>query len=137
MGFTVNSTVFHSKIASFQCPSDSDQVLQLIWPTNGQPLVAPRGNYVASWGNTVWSQQNTAGGTATRNLPAAYRASAFGHQPVRLANVTDGTSQTLFTGEVIAHQVDTAKIDALLRYRRRYAHIGHETSVEAPEGYPT
>ncbi|MHB8630354.1 MAG: flavin reductase family protein [Candidatus Limnocylindria bacterium] len=43
----------------------------------------------------------------------------------------------LFTGEVVAHQVDAAKIDALLRYRRRYAHIGHETSAEAPEGYPT
>lgn len=43
----------------------------------------------------------------------------------------------LFTGEVLAHQVDPNKIDALLRFRRRYAHIGHETSVEAPEGYPT
>jgi len=43
----------------------------------------------------------------------------------------------LFTGEVVAHRVDETKIDALLRYRRRYAHIGHETSVEAPEGYPT
>lgn len=43
----------------------------------------------------------------------------------------------LFTGEVRAHQVDPAKVDALLRFRRRYAHIGHVTSEEAPEGYPT
>jgi len=43
----------------------------------------------------------------------------------------------LFTGEVKAHEVDSAKIDALLRFRRRYAHIGHETSEESPEGYPT
>jgi 3-hydroxy-9,10-secoandrosta-1,3,5(10)-triene-9,17-dione monooxygenase reductase component len=43
----------------------------------------------------------------------------------------------LFTAEVKAHQVDPAKIDALLRFRRRYAHIGHETSEESPEGYPT
>ena len=43
----------------------------------------------------------------------------------------------LFTGEVVAHLVDPAKIDALLRFRRRYAHIGHVTSDEAPEGYPT
>jgi flavin reductase (DIM6/NTAB) family NADH-FMN oxidoreductase RutF len=43
----------------------------------------------------------------------------------------------LFTGEVLAHEVDPTKVDALLRFRRRYAHIGHETSVEAPEGYPT
>ena len=43
----------------------------------------------------------------------------------------------LLTGEVVAHEIDPEKIDALLRYRRRYAHIGHETSVEDPEGYPT
>lgn len=43
----------------------------------------------------------------------------------------------LFIGEVVADRVDESKIDALLRYRRRYAHIGHETSGEAPEGYPT
>ena len=43
----------------------------------------------------------------------------------------------LITGEVKAHQVDETKIDALLRFRRRYAHIGHVTSEESPEGYPT
>ena len=43
----------------------------------------------------------------------------------------------LFTGEVRAHQVDPAKIDALLRFGRRYAHMGHVTSEESPEGYPT
>jgi flavin reductase (DIM6/NTAB) family NADH-FMN oxidoreductase RutF len=43
----------------------------------------------------------------------------------------------LFTAEVVAYVVDPNKIDALLRFRRRYAHIGHETSAEAPEGYPT
>jgi len=43
----------------------------------------------------------------------------------------------LFTGEVRAHQIDSGKIDALLRFRRRYAHIGHITSEESPEGYPT
>jgi flavin reductase (DIM6/NTAB) family NADH-FMN oxidoreductase RutF len=42
----------------------------------------------------------------------------------------------LFTGEVVAYEVDPAKVDALLRFRRRYAHIGHDTSSEAPEGYP-
>ncbi len=43
----------------------------------------------------------------------------------------------LFIGEVVAHHVDERKIDALLRFRRRYAHIGHFTGNEAPEGYPT
>ena len=43
----------------------------------------------------------------------------------------------LVTGEVVSYRVDAAKVDALLRFRRRYAHIGHVTSDEAPEGYPT
>lgn len=43
----------------------------------------------------------------------------------------------LFVGEVVAHEVDPAKGDALLRYRRRYTHVGHWTSEPAPEGYPT
>lgn len=43
----------------------------------------------------------------------------------------------LFVGEVAAHRVDEAKADALLRYRRRYTHVGHWTSDVAPEGYPT
>jgi flavin reductase (DIM6/NTAB) family NADH-FMN oxidoreductase RutF len=43
----------------------------------------------------------------------------------------------LFVGEIVEHRVDPAKVDALLRFRRRYAHIGHVTSDEAPEGYPT
>jgi 3-hydroxy-9,10-secoandrosta-1,3,5(10)-triene-9,17-dione monooxygenase reductase component len=55
----------------------------------------------------------------------------------KVREITETGDHLLFTGEVVAHQVDAAKIDALLRYRRRYAHIGHETSDEAPEGYPT
>lgn len=43
----------------------------------------------------------------------------------------------LYIGEVAAHQLDEAKGDALLRYRRRYTHVGHWTSEVAPEGYPT
>jgi flavin reductase (DIM6/NTAB) family NADH-FMN oxidoreductase RutF len=40
-------------------------------------------------------------------------------------------------GEVVAHQTDPAKADALLRFRRRYFDIGRSTSDESPEGYPT
>ena len=43
----------------------------------------------------------------------------------------------LFVGEVVAHRVDERKVEPLLRYRRRYARIGHSTSDESPEGYPT
>src|SRR5258706_10716621 len=55
----------------------------------------------------------------------------------RVKDTLQTGDHVLFTGEVVAHQVDPARIDALLRYRRRYAHIGHVTSEEAPEGYPT
>jgi 3-hydroxy-9,10-secoandrosta-1,3,5(10)-triene-9,17-dione monooxygenase reductase component len=43
----------------------------------------------------------------------------------------------LFVAEVVAHHVDETKMDTLLRFRRRYFNIGHPTSDEAPEGYPT
>ena len=53
------------------------------------------GNYVTSWGNTQRGQQSSAGGTATVNLPVMFARSAFGHYPVRLAAVTDGTSNAV------------------------------------------
>ncbi len=43
----------------------------------------------------------------------------------------------LFVGEVVAHRGDTTKMDALLRFQRHYMNVGHWTSAEAPEGYPT
>lgn len=43
----------------------------------------------------------------------------------------------LVVGEVVAHRGDPTKLDALLRFRRRYLNIGHWTSEESPEGYPT
>ena len=43
----------------------------------------------------------------------------------------------LFVGEVVGAVTNDRKIDALLRYRRRYMRMGHWTSEEAPEGYPT
>jgi hypothetical protein len=108
-GFTVNSTVMGTRVASFQCPSDSSLTLQVTWPTNGHVILTTRGNYVASWGNTVWSQQDSSGGTATRNMPAAFRPSAFGHRSVRLADVSDGTRGTIFTGEVIQGSLNDAR----------------------------
>jgi prepilin-type N-terminal cleavage/methylation domain-containing protein len=70
-GFSINSTVFGSKVASMKCPSDAWRMLQVTWPTNGRVIVAPRGNYMVSWGNTIWSQADSAGAgaTPTRNIP--------------------------------------------------------------------
>ena len=43
----------------------------------------------------------------------------------------------VFIGEVVAHRVSAGRWDPLLRYARRYMRIGHWTSEESPEGYPT
>jgi prepilin-type N-terminal cleavage/methylation domain-containing protein/prepilin-type processing-associated H-X9-DG protein len=104
IGFAINSTVYGTKLGAFQCPSDNDRTLNLIWPTNGYVIVGTRGNYVVSWGNTQWAQQNSAGGTGTLNLPVVYQPSAFGHSSVRLASITDGTSNTIFTAECLQGQ---------------------------------
>ncbi len=104
IGFAINSTVYGTKLSAFQCPTDNDRKLNLIWPTNGYVIVGTRGNYVVSWGNTQWAQQNSAGGTATLNLPVVYMPSAFGHNSVRLAAITDGTSNTVFTAECLQGQ---------------------------------
>jgi flavin reductase (DIM6/NTAB) family NADH-FMN oxidoreductase RutF len=43
----------------------------------------------------------------------------------------------LFVGEIAAHRVEERRWEPLLRYRRRYFRLGHWTSEESPEGYPT
>jgi prepilin-type processing-associated H-X9-DG protein len=101
IGIAINSTIYGTKLGAFQCPSDNSRDFVLTWPTNGYPIRGTRGNYVTSWGNTQWGQQDTAGGTATSNLPVTYRRSAFGHTPTRLSAVTDGTSSTIFTAETL------------------------------------
>ncbi len=55
----------------------------------------------------------------------------------RVAHSIDTGDHLLFVGEITAHHVDDRRWDPLLRYRRRYARLGHWTSEESPEGYPT
>ena len=43
----------------------------------------------------------------------------------------------LFVGEIVGHHIEEHRWDPLLRYRRRYFRMGHWTSDESPEGYPT
>jgi prepilin-type N-terminal cleavage/methylation domain-containing protein/prepilin-type processing-associated H-X9-DG protein len=110
IGIAINSTIYGTKLSAFQCPSDNERDLTLIWPTNGYPIRGTRGNYVVSWGNTQWGQQNTAGGgTPTLNLPVNYQQSAFGHTGIRLASVTDGTSSTVFTAETLQGQLNDVR----------------------------
>jgi prepilin-type N-terminal cleavage/methylation domain-containing protein/prepilin-type processing-associated H-X9-DG protein len=99
-GFAINGTVIRTTIAAFQCPSDSARLFSSDIPGVG-PTTATRGNYSVNWGNTQWAQQNSAGGTPTQNLPVVYLKSAFGHYPVRLADFSDGTSNSVCFAEVI------------------------------------
>ncbi len=108
VGFAINSTVYGTKLSAFQCPSDNERDLTLTW-TNGFPIRGTRGNYVVSWGNTQWAQQNSVSGTATLNLPVTYYRSAFGHTSTRLAAVTDGTSSTVFTAETLQGQINDVR----------------------------
>jgi len=55
----------------------------------------------------------------------------------RVATTIETGDHELFVGEIVAHRVEDRRWDPLLRYRRRYFRIGHWTSDESPEGYPT
>jgi len=55
----------------------------------------------------------------------------------RVVNTIATGDHLLFVGEIGAHQIDERRWDPLLRYRRRYFRLGHWTSDESPEGYPT
>src|SRR5262249_33043770 len=99
LGMFANSTVAASKIAIFQCPSDRQNMFQINPGYAGGALSGPiftKGNYAVSWGNTSWGQ------SFRGNFSSQYRQSAFGHDgQIGFARVTDGTSNTVFLGEVL------------------------------------
>ena len=108
-GFVVNSTVFTTKIASFQCPSDSPNVFNfsaLNAATGGAvpayPYSPTKGNYGINVGNTDY------GGVASGKFPTLYLQAPFasnstgtGPLTVRVASVTDGSSNTMFVSEIL------------------------------------
>ncbi|WP_422923590.1 DUF1559 domain-containing protein [Singulisphaera sp. PoT] len=103
-GYFANSTVAATKISSFQCPSDRQNTFQVNSSYKGGVLSGPimtKGNYAASWGNTSWGQDKAS------SLAPQYLKSAFGHDGnISLASITDGTSNTVFIGEVLQGSIN-------------------------------
>jgi prepilin-type N-terminal cleavage/methylation domain-containing protein/prepilin-type processing-associated H-X9-DG protein len=108
-GFFANSTVAQTKISIFQCPSDRSLSFQINPGYAGGVFSGPiltKGNYGVSWGNTNWGAQFDTG-TYPSNLASAYLASAFGHNgQITLASITDGSSNTVITGEVLQGEMN-------------------------------
>jgi prepilin-type N-terminal cleavage/methylation domain-containing protein/prepilin-type processing-associated H-X9-DG protein len=104
LGFFANSTVAQTKMSVFQCPSDRSLGFQINPGYAGGALsgvILTKGNYGVSWGNTNWGAQFDTG-TPPTNLANLYLPSAFGHNgQITLASITDGTSSTVITGEVL------------------------------------
>jgi prepilin-type N-terminal cleavage/methylation domain-containing protein/prepilin-type processing-associated H-X9-DG protein len=113
LGFLVNSTVEITKIPSFQCPSDNQNtfsmaVLAALAGVGGGTInwSITKGNYAVNWGNADYGQGAT--NTSTYFPRTLYLQSPFGINAnatapilIRMASITDGTSNTVFMSEII------------------------------------
>jgi prepilin-type N-terminal cleavage/methylation domain-containing protein/prepilin-type processing-associated H-X9-DG protein len=106
-GFLANSTVGATRVAMFQCPTDTSMMFQIPTAYVGGALSGPvftKGNYAVSWGNTNWGQSY--GGSLT----AQYIQSAFGHNGgLSFASVLDGLSTTVFMAEVLQAAINDVR----------------------------
>lgn len=94
-GFFANTTVTGMAVACFQCPSDATRAFRFPPTYRGGSLassVLTRGNYAANWGNTNWSQSDSA--------VAFHKPPFLLEGVVRPASVTDGLSGTIFLAEI-------------------------------------
>jgi prepilin-type N-terminal cleavage/methylation domain-containing protein/prepilin-type processing-associated H-X9-DG protein len=116
-GFIVNSTVFTTKIASFQCPSDSQNTYTfatLSAATGGAipayPFNPSKGNYGINVGNTDYGGVPF-GGFPTLYLQAPFGSNTAGTGPmlIRVASVTDGLSNTQFLSEILQGAMDDSR----------------------------
>ncbi len=104
-GFIINSTIFTTRIASFQCPSDVSSTYALAG-LFGLPWMATKGNYGCNWGN-LDDGQALFGGKFTSApqlwLQAPFGFSRTGNGPFlcKVASVTDGLSNTHFVAELL------------------------------------
>jgi prepilin-type processing-associated H-X9-DG protein len=112
IGFVINSTVASTRIASFQCPSDTPSVFSFQASAANGVLLPPfpwtfsKGNYGVNWGNLDYGQ--AVWGDAFLGLRNLFLQPPFGFSPtglgpitIRMASITDGTSNTQFVSEIL------------------------------------
>jgi prepilin-type N-terminal cleavage/methylation domain-containing protein/prepilin-type processing-associated H-X9-DG protein len=142
LGFLVNSTIYQSRIASFQCPSDVQNTysLQTIFQL---PWTSTKGNYGINWGNTDYGQGRLSG--KFTSAPSLFLQSPFGigTNPLngpfncRIASVTDGTSNTHFVAELLQGATDDIRGDMWVdnpgagSYMTRFTPNGYRDYVPA------
>jgi prepilin-type N-terminal cleavage/methylation domain-containing protein/prepilin-type processing-associated H-X9-DG protein len=109
-GFVINSTVFTTRIASFQCPSDIPQVFSFTAaaansaPLPPLPWSATKGNYGVNWGNLDYGQgAYSPYFTRSQFLQSPFGVNTSGTGPItiRIASFTDGTSNTHVASELL------------------------------------
>ena len=111
--YAVNSTIITSRLAFFQCPSDTPQTFNIQGSTVGAvlsgapPLMITKGNYGVNWGNTDYGQGQrgdswfASNPSAHRLAPFGYNQGATGPLTATIASVVDGTSNTLLMSELL------------------------------------
>ncbi|WP_422928249.1 DUF1559 domain-containing protein [Singulisphaera sp. PoT] len=111
-----NTTVLRTQVATFHCPTDPNtNIMELGSPQAGiSSKERYKGNYMVNWGNTHFNQLDTANGKGGVhwNYPDPFVGPLgdtvyFGGAPFggnvskSVANIVDGTSNTLLMAEVI------------------------------------
>jgi prepilin-type N-terminal cleavage/methylation domain-containing protein/prepilin-type processing-associated H-X9-DG protein len=111
LGFIVNSTVELTQINTFQCPSDIQNYFSMGYlagmaGVSGINWNITKGNYAINWGNTDFGQGVSGiDPFFPRSLylqsPFGINAAGTGPAVIRMASITDGTSNTQFCSELL------------------------------------
>lgn len=130
-GLLANAAVTSTRIGVLSCPDDRGQSTDGYRPPIPDAPALTRGNYAVNWGQTDWGQ--------TGHFPRA----PFGHGGgVRLQDVTDGLSTTIFLSEILqgaepgdARGVPWLSLPGSSSYMARHTpHHGGLDGQEVPAG---